>query len=142
MRKLHRAKLTYRILKELAPTYLHGKFHKNIEIERAGGRYADNIYVIKPNTNWAKNSFHYRATLTWNSLDSTIKRATNLSLFSCLYKRLMWTKFFKFFSSFTVDLFLAIPVYVLYIFLLVTAYVLYIWLSGRPVLADETSISK
>ena len=53
-RKFHRAKLTYRILKELAPTYLHGKFHKNSEIGRGGGRYADNIYVIKPNTNWAK----------------------------------------------------------------------------------------
>ena len=90
-RKFHRAKLTYRILKELAPTYLHGKFHKNSEIGRAGGRNADNIYVIRPNTNWAKNSFHYRATLTWNSLDPTIKRATSLSLFSRLYKRLMWT---------------------------------------------------
>ena len=29
-RKFRRAKLTYRILKELAPTYLHGKFHKNL----------------------------------------------------------------------------------------------------------------
>ena len=90
-RKFHRAKLTYRILKELAPTYLHGKFHKNSEIGRAGGRNADNIYVIRPNTNWVKNSFHYRATLTWNSLDPSIKRATSLSLFSRLYKRLMWT---------------------------------------------------
>ena len=70
---------------------MNNQKHKNSEIGRAGGRYADNIIVIKPNTNWARNSFHYRATLTWNSLDPTIKRATSLSLFSCLYKRLMWT---------------------------------------------------
>ena len=108
-KKFHRAKLTYRILKELAPTCLHGKFHKNSEIGRAGGRNADNIYVIRPNTNWAKNSFHYRATLTWNSLDPTIKRETSLSYFLVCIKDLRGL-FFYFWSFF-----LAIPVYVLYI---------------------------
>ena len=100
-KKFHRAKLTYRILKELAPTCLHGKFHKNSEIGRAGGRNADNIYVIRPNTNWAKNSFHYRATLTWNSLDPTIKRETSLSYFLVCIKDLrgLFFYFWSFFSS-------------------------------------------
>ena len=97
-------------LKSWPPPAYMANFTRTVRLEeQVHGRNADNIYVIRPNTNWAKNSFHYRATLTWNSLDPTIKRETSLSYFLVCIKDLRGL-------FFTFDLFfLAIPVYVLYI---------------------------
>ena len=84
-RYFRHAKLTYKILNKQSLSYLHNKFRFNRDMGRNGGRNADKIYIERMNTNWFKNSFHYKATKIWNSLDPTIRHASSLCTFVLLY---------------------------------------------------------
>ena len=76
------AKLTYKILNKQSPSYLYNKFDL-IEMwaEMEEGMLISstlNEHIL------VKNSFHYKATKIWNSLDHAIRHASSLRTFVSL----------------------------------------------------------
>ena len=77
-RRLRRGIATYKIVNKLSPPYLHDIFTSNAN---SIGRNRDNLFVMRPNTNWLRNSFTYRSTILWNSLNNNTRTATSVSSF-------------------------------------------------------------
>ena len=77
-RRLRRGIATYKIVNKLSPPYLHDIFTSNANSK---GRNRDNLFVMRPNTNWLRNSFTYRSTILWNSLNNNTRTATSVSSF-------------------------------------------------------------
>ena len=79
-RRLYRRALsTFKSINKLSPPYLHNLFTYNIHTR---GRNHDKLYVIRPLTNWYKNSFTYRSTKLWNSLTKETRHATSIKHFN------------------------------------------------------------
>jgi len=81
--RYHTAIQVYRSVHKISPSYLHNTFHYAAEIT---GRYAHNkhrLFVPRVRTSLAKNSFYFRGTKIWNSLDSTLYAANKLTHFKC-----------------------------------------------------------
>ena len=53
-RRLRRGIATYKIVNKLSPPYLHDIFTSNANSK---GRNKDNLFVMRPNTNWLNNYF-------------------------------------------------------------------------------------
>ena len=81
-RQLRRAITTYKSLNKLSPPYLHNLFSFNLFSK---GRNSDKLYVVRPITNWFKNSFTYRSIIFWNSLDRVTRHASSISCFISHY---------------------------------------------------------
>ena len=77
-RKLRRALTCHRILHKTAPGYLHGLFSLNTNTK---GRNKDKLYIVRPATNWMKNSFVYKTSILWNSLSTSTREAKTYSSF-------------------------------------------------------------
>ena len=73
-RRLRRGIATYKIVNKLSPPYLHDIFTSNTNSK---GRNKDNLFVIRTNT----NSFTYRSTILWNSLNNSTRTASSVSSF-------------------------------------------------------------
>ena len=81
-RQLRRAITTYKSLNKLSPPYLHNVFSFNLFSK---GQNRDKLYVVRPITNWFKNSFTYRSIIFWNSLDRVTRHASSISCFISHY---------------------------------------------------------
>ena len=125
-RKLRQA-ITFKIMNKIALKYLHNILIPNTNTK---GRHKDNLYVVQPNTNWLKNSFTYRSTLLWNSLDSSTRQANSYSSFVC--------RFCSNLTQSTEHIYkLTYRSYLFFLFVL-----LFSGPSGRPAFADETHLVK
>jgi hypothetical protein len=72
--------LSYKILNQMAPSYLNCLFlynDNNYNLRRS--KY--NVFIPKPKTNYKKRSISYRGAIEWNKLDLNIQVAPTLSIF-------------------------------------------------------------
>ena len=82
-RQIHKAQMVYKSLNGLAPNYLSSKFIQRSDVITSYNlRDSENkLAVPLPRTNYYKNSFSYSGAVLWNSLPSSIRKATSLAIF-------------------------------------------------------------
>ena len=85
-RRYHAAVQVYRVLHKLSPPYLYDSFHYAIDITSRTARNAHRLFVPRVRTNIAKDSFYFRGTQIWNSLNPTLYAARTLDNFKLLYR--------------------------------------------------------
>ena len=82
-----KAILMYKIMHNLAPTYLSELVHYTNEIHNHVLRstHDNHLYVPKPNTELFRNSFSYSGSNFWNAMPDIIKHAISVQQFKCKY---------------------------------------------------------
>ena len=84
-RSKHKVTLIFKIINKMAPLYLTDLF----QLSERSGRYrlrdrVMNLSLMKPNTNYLKNSFAHSGAKLWNSLPGEIKVSNSLKSFKTL----------------------------------------------------------
>jgi len=85
-RRFHTATIVYRTLQKLAPSYLRDSFQYAATVTSHIGRNSHRLFVPQVRTSFGKDSFYYKGTQIWNSLNVSIYAATTLAQFKHLYK--------------------------------------------------------
>ena len=69
--------MMYKVINNLAPSYLLNSFTKTSQIH---AHYLRNsgLYVQQPNTDARKKSFSYRGAALWNKFSNNIRRITSI----------------------------------------------------------------
>jgi len=87
-RRFHTAIQIYKVLHHLLPPYLHDTFQYAVDITGRASRNIYHLFVSRVRTTLAKNSFYFRGTQLWNSLNPLLYAAKKLEQFKSLYKSL------------------------------------------------------
>ena len=85
-RRYHTAIQVYRSVHKISPSYLHNTFHYAAEITGRDAHNKHRLFIPRVRTSLAKNSFYFRGTKIWKSLDLTLYAANKLTHFKSLYK--------------------------------------------------------
>ena len=76
---LLKAVMTYKILNNLCPGSLHGKFTTRSQISAYETRNFYDISIPKHNLEFSKRSFHYSAAKLWNEIPLQIRNGSKIS---------------------------------------------------------------
>ena len=79
--KYDKAVMTYKILNNLCPGSLHGKFTMRSQISAYETRNCHDINIPKQNLEFSKRSFHYSAAKLWNEIPLQIRNSSTISAF-------------------------------------------------------------
>ena len=79
--KYDKAVTTYKILNNLCPGSLHGKFTMRSQISSYETRNCHNISIPKQNLEFFKRSFHYSAAKLWNEIPLQIRNSSTIFAF-------------------------------------------------------------
>lgn len=87
-RVYHMMIATYKIIKNVTPVYLRDLLRATVDVTQHLGRNIHRLFIPSVRTNYGKNSFYFRAAMTWNSLNTNLYTAPNLDTFKALYAAL------------------------------------------------------
>ena len=73
--------MAYKILNNLSPGSLHGKFTMRSQISAYETRNCHDISIPKRNLEFSKGSFHYSATKLWNEISLEIRNSAKILAF-------------------------------------------------------------
>ena len=79
--KYYKAVMTYKILNNLCPGSLHGKFTMRSQISAYETRNCHDISIPKRNLEFPKRSFHYSAAKLWNEIPLEIRNSPTILAF-------------------------------------------------------------
>jgi len=85
-RRFHTAIIVYKILHQLSPGYLRATSNYVTTVTSHVGRNIHRLFVPRVRTNYGKNSFYYKGTQIWNSLNASLYAVAMLGQFKHLYK--------------------------------------------------------
>ena len=87
-RRFHTAIQIYKVLHHLSPPYLHDTFQYAVDVTGRAGRNVHRLFVPRVRTTLAKQSFYFRGSQLWNSLNPLLYASRKLEQFKSLYKTL------------------------------------------------------
>ena len=76
---------TYKILHQLAPTYLHNIFEYAVNVTGHASRNLHRLFVPWLRTNYGKCSLYYQGTVLWNALPAALCGKTIVTQFRSSY---------------------------------------------------------
>ena len=76
--KYDKAVMAYKLLNNLCPGSLHGKFTMRSQISAYEKRDCHDISIPKQNLDFSKRSFHYSAAKFWNEVPLQIRNSSTI----------------------------------------------------------------
>ena len=84
--RFHVAILAFKILHDLCPPYLHSVLKFTSDVTHRVSKNIYRVFVPHVRTSFARNSFYFKSTSIWNSLNSKLYECTDLQRFKRMYK--------------------------------------------------------
>jgi len=84
----------YKYEKNSALDYLSNLFdmNANSNVYSLRSSTKGNLFLLRPNSNFMKRTFHYSRTILWNSLPTNLKLIQNIDLFKKKYTDCLMSK--------------------------------------------------
>ena len=80
----------HRCLQKQAPPYLCSKFITNSEFGYKGTRGANKLHLLRPNTNFYRNTFEFQGAQSYNNLPHSMRQISNHTTFRSALVSTCW----------------------------------------------------